>query len=97
MVDWARTIVRVISIGFAAFVGLILGAVILYLIAGRVYLMIWPGPVTNGYECGRGMFWGYMSILVGGLLGAFLSGYVAHKLSNDKSEEYKGPFPDPSQ
>lgn len=91
MVDWARAIVRVISIGFAAFVGLILGAIILQLITGVIYGMIWPGPVTNSYECARSMFWGYMSILVGGLLGAFFSGYIAYKMFDDKPEEYKGP------
>lgn len=62
------------------------GAFIGFMIFALVYKRIFPGPVTNGYECARGNFYGYLSILMGGLLGGFLLGYLANKVSSDKGE-----------
>lgn len=83
MVAMLRLIIRIILSCFAAFVGLILGAFVLYAIAGVLYRLIFPGPVTNSYECSRGMFFGWLSILLGGLLGACFGGYGAYKLFDE--------------
>jgi hypothetical protein len=68
-------------------IGSIPGAFILYLIYVVVYRAVFPGPVTNSYECARGNFYAWLSILLGGLLGGFLLGYIANKVSDDSVEE----------
>ena len=67
-------------------IGLLPGAFFSCLIAAAVYRAIFPGPVTNSYECARGQFYGWLSILVGALLGGLLLGYVAYKVSGGKGE-----------
>jgi hypothetical protein len=66
-------------------IGSLPGAFFSFLICGLIYKMIFPGPVTNGYECARGNFYAYLSILVGCLL----VGYIAYK-ADDKVEQTKG-------
>ena len=71
-------------------IGSIPGALFSFLFFGVVYKLIFPGPVMNGYECARGNFYAWLSILVGGLLGGFLLGYLAYKVSGDEVESSKG-------
>jgi hypothetical protein len=55
---------------------MIFGAVIVYWIAGAIYLMVYSGetvdPMQASEACDRGMAAGYLSIFAGGLLGAIL-------------------------
>ncbi|HEY6402345.1 MAG TPA: hypothetical protein VI479_13105, partial [Blastocatellia bacterium] len=55
---------------------MITGAVIVYWIAGAIYLAVYSGetvdPMHASEACARGMAVGYLSILAGGLLGAIL-------------------------
>ena len=67
-------------------IGSIPGAFIFYLIFGVVYTKIFPEPARDGYECSRGSFYGWLSILIGGLLGGLLLGYADYKVSSDKGE-----------
>ena len=78
---------RIFSGCLASVFGSIVGAFILNLIFAGIYKMIFPGPVTNSYECSRGSFYGWLSILVGGLLGGFLVGYATYKLSDNRVQE----------
>jgi hypothetical protein len=49
-----------------------------YLNAMLLYLAIYGGgPVRNGYECGRGMFFAFLSLFGGGLVGACVAAYAA--------------------
>jgi hypothetical protein len=60
------------------FGGMISGAVIIYTLSGMVYRMVYSGvpidPMRAGEACARGMAVGYLSILVGALLGIVLGG-----------------------
>jgi hypothetical protein len=55
---------------------MIFGAVIVYWIAGAIYLAVYSGehidPMQASEACARGMAVGYLSIFAGGLLGAIL-------------------------
>jgi hypothetical protein len=61
---------------FGTFGCMITGAVIVYWIAGAIYLMVYSGeqidPMQASESCARGMFVGYLSILVGALLGTII-------------------------
>ena len=58
----------------------ILGMIFTYTMAGFFYLMAHPGPVTNGYECARGMMAGLSALVGGGLGGASVGCYHASKV-----------------
>src|ERR1700741_4680945 len=74
-----RRTMKIIPIAVVALLGLVAGAVALCLAVGMVSLAIFPGPVTNGAECARGMLLSYLSVFVGGFLGAVVGGYAAYK------------------
>ena len=58
------------------FGGMISGAVIVYFLSAAIYLMIYSGdpidPMKASEACARGTAVGYLSILVGALLGTVL-------------------------
>ena len=61
---------------FGTFGCMLFGAVIVYWIAGAIYLMVYSGeqvdPMQASEACARGMAVGYLSILGGALIGAIL-------------------------
>jgi hypothetical protein len=63
---------------FGTFGGMISGAVIGYFLSGVIYQMVYSGdpiePMQASVACARGMAVGYLSILVGALLGTVLGG-----------------------
>jgi hypothetical protein len=68
--------------------GMISGAVIVYFLSGVIYQMVYSGvpidPMQASEDCARGMAVGYLSILVGALLGTVLGGagtlnYIANR------------------
>ena len=52
-----------------AFIGMIAGAVLIYSVAGMIYLAGYGGEVRNGEECARGMAVAWLSIFGGAFLG----------------------------
>ena len=66
---WTQCLVNVAYVLTTSTAGMIAGAVVVYVFAGMVYLALYPGPVTNSTECGRGMAVGMLSILFGAFLG----------------------------
>jgi hypothetical protein len=75
---------------FGTLGGMISGAVIVYSLSGEIYRMVYSGvpidPMQASEACARGMAVGYLSILVGALLGTVLGGagtlnYIANRRS----------------
>jgi hypothetical protein len=71
------------------FGGMISGAVIVYFLAGVTYLMVYSGtpidPMQASEDCARGMAVGYLSILIGALIGTVLGcfgtlNYIANRV-----------------
>jgi len=83
MTKLMSVLVRIFAVCLGSFMGLIIGGFFLYLIIGVTYRFLFPGPVTNGYECGRGMLVGWLAILLGVVLGAGVGGYCGYRLLDD--------------
>ena len=66
---------------------MMVGGFSFYLICGVAYVILFPGPVTNSYECTRGNFLGWLSIFLGVASGAGLGGYVGYRLLDDDPAE----------
>jgi hypothetical protein len=79
-------------------VGMFLGALVIYFLAGFVYLAIYPGGVTNGYECARGMAVSYLSLFGGAFLGcsggAVLGAKIVFKQNDINSSPGNQEFPE---
>ncbi|HKZ03266.1 MAG TPA: hypothetical protein VJ180_13560 [Pyrinomonadaceae bacterium] len=52
-----------------SFIGMIAGAVLIYSVAGMIYLAVYGGEVRNGEECARGTAVALLSIFGGAFLG----------------------------
>jgi hypothetical protein len=84
--------VKISLVLLGIFGGMISGAVIVYFLAAAIYQMVYSGvpidPMQASEACARGMAVGYLSILVGALLGTVLGGvgtlnYIANlKVTN---------------
>jgi hypothetical protein len=66
---------------------MVLGGLFLYLVFGVTYLILFPGPVTNSYECARGNFFGWLSIVLGLTIGAGVGGYCGYRLLDDHTQD----------
>ena len=70
MPDFMNIIFKLISILIMSFIGLIVGAIILHFVITCFYIALFgSGPVTNSYECARGMAFGWLSLVAGAVLG----------------------------
>lgn len=75
-----QILVKVISVLAMSLIGLVAGALVSYFVAGMVYIAIFgSGPVTNSYECARGMAFGWLSLIGGALIGFCVSGYWGYR------------------
>jgi hypothetical protein len=52
-----------------SFIGMIAGAVLIYSVAGMIYLAVYGGEVRNGEECARGTAVALLAIFGGAFLG----------------------------
>ena len=76
--DLMGGVVKVLSICIISGVGFFAGALVSYLVAMLLHLVIFGyGPDKDGYECGRGMLVAFGSLFGGGLLGASVAAYAA--------------------
>lgn len=60
-------------------IGAVVGSIVAYLALGSLYIALYPGPVTNGHECARGMFAGFSALLAGAISGGSIGAYFASK------------------
>ena len=60
----------------AASTGLIVGAVVTYLIGGCVYLLIYRNEVLDGDSCARGSAIAFLLVVLGANLGSVLGGVI---------------------
>jgi hypothetical protein len=63
-----------------AAIGMIIGAVVVYVLAGTVYLAIYPHGVTNGDECARGTAVAWLSLIGGALFGCGCGAILAARI-----------------
>ena len=68
-INWKQCLVNIAYVLTTSTTGMITGAAVVYFCAGIVYRALFPGPVTNSVECGRGMAVAMLSILSGAVLG----------------------------
>jgi hypothetical protein len=80
-------VVKAVAVLVALVFGMVAGAMVLYMVAGAIYLIQFPGPVTNSYECARGMYFGWTSLLVGALFGGGLMGFKLCRLFDGGSND----------